>query len=64
MCESNAFILTDDGEEMLMENVVTVKVGTGKIYLADLLGDEKTIAGKIEEIKLMEHKILIRKPEN
>jgi len=60
MCESAAFVLTDDGEKKLMDNVVYMKVEPGQILLTDLLGEEKTVLGKIEEIKLMDHKILIR----
>ncbi|RJE47838.1 MULTISPECIES: CooT family nickel-binding protein [unclassified Dehalobacter] len=59
MCESNAYVLTPDGEKMLMENVANMKIDSGKIFLTSLLGDEKTINGIIQEIKLLEHKILI-----
>jgi len=59
MCESNAYVLTPDGEKMVMENVANMKVDCGKIFLTGLLGDEKTINGIIQEIKLLEHKILI-----
>lgn len=60
MCESSAYLLTPDGERIIMENVVTMKVGPGKVFLTSLLGEEKTIDGEIEEIKLMDHKILIK----
>ncbi|AFV01250.1 hypothetical protein UNSWDHB_2509 [Dehalobacter sp. UNSWDHB] len=44
---------------MVMENIANMKVDSGKIFLTGLLGDEKTINGIIQEIKLLEHKILI-----
>ncbi|WP_034379108.1 MULTISPECIES: CooT family nickel-binding protein [unclassified Dehalobacter] len=59
MCESNAYVLTPNGEKMVMENIANMKVDSGKIFLTGLLGDEKTINGIIQEIKLLEHKILI-----
>lgn len=64
MCESNAYMKTTDGEKMVMENVVTLKVGPGKIYLSGLLGDEITVDGEIEEINLMGHKIILSESQN
>lgn len=60
MCESAAFSLTDDGEKELMEYVANLKVNEDRITLTNLLGESKTINGRIEEIKFMEHKVLIR----
>ncbi|RKD33771.1 CooT family nickel-binding protein [Thermohalobacter berrensis] len=59
MCESTAYLITKDGEKKVMENVVNMKPENGKVYLTGLLGDQKIVEGKIEEIKLIEHKILI-----
>ncbi len=60
MCESAAYVKTDNGEKMVMENVVNMKVESGKIQLIGLLGDELTVNGQIEEIKLMDHKIILK----
>ena len=50
MCESSAFILGKNNElEKVMENVVTVDPYEGKVYLTDLLGEQKIIDGFIEE---------------
>ncbi|SDK77050.1 CooT family nickel-binding protein [Natronincola ferrireducens] len=59
MCESTAYLITDKGEEKIMENVVYMKPENGKIYLADLLGEQKIVEGKVKEIKLIDHKIII-----
>lgn len=59
MCESNAYSITPDGEKMIMENVAHLKIESGKIFLTGLLGDEKTINGILQEIKFLDHKILI-----
>lgn len=59
MCQSTAYSLTADGEQMIMENVSDLKIQQGKIYLTNLLGQRKTIYGIIKEIKMMDHKILI-----
>ena len=60
MCESSAFILGKNNElEKVMENVVTVDPYEGKVYLTDLLGEEKIIDGVIKQIRLMDHKIIL-----
>lgn len=60
MCESSAFVLRDEKLEKVMENVVTIDPYEGKVYLTDLLGDQKIIDGVIKEIRLMDHKIIIK----
>ena len=60
MCESAAFMLGKNNElERVMENVVNVNPVNGKVYLTDLLGEEKILDGYIKEIKLMDHKIIL-----
>lgn len=60
MCESAAYILKEDGIERIMDNVVSVDPFEGKVYLTDLLGEQKIIDGEIKEIRLMDHKIIIK----
>ncbi len=59
MCESTAYLFKEEGLEKIMENVVYMKPENGKIYLADLLGDQKIIDGEVKEIRLIDHKIII-----
>ena len=59
MCESAAYVLKNNNIERVMENVVSVDPYEGKVYLTDLLGDQKIIDGQIKEIRLMDHKIII-----
>lgn len=59
MCESAAYILKEGQLERIMENVVSVDPFEGKVYLTDLLGDQKIVDGNIKEIRLMDHKIII-----
>ncbi|HBG4072578.1 TPA: CooT family nickel-binding protein [Clostridioides difficile] len=61
MCESSAFICKSNNKlEKVMENVVNIDPCDGKIYLTDLLGEQKIIDGIIKEIRLMDHKIIIQ----
>lgn len=59
MCESQAYLLTPDGEKKIMDNVVYIKPENGKVYLEDLLGEQKIVDGTIKEMKLIAHKIII-----
>lgn len=59
MCESAAYVLKNNNLERVMENVVSIDPYEGKVYLTDLLGDQKIIDGQIKEIRLMDHKIII-----
>ena len=60
MCESSAILLGKDNKlEKIMDNVVSVDPDNGKVYLTDLLGEEKIIDGVIKQIRLMDHKIIL-----
>lgn len=59
MCESAAFILKNNELNKVMDNVVSVDPHEGKVYLTDLLGDQKIVDGVIKEIRLMDHKIIL-----
>ena len=60
MCESSAFLLGKNKElTRVMENVEDVTHTNGKVYLTDLLGEEKILDGYIKEIKLIDHKIIL-----
>ena len=55
MCESAAFMLKNNELKKVMDNVVSVDPHEGKVYLTDLLGDQKIVDGVIKEIRLMDH---------
>ncbi|SCJ32632.1 Predicted RNA-binding protein [uncultured Clostridium sp.] len=59
MCESAAYVIRGEKLERVMDNVVSIDPYEGKVYLTDLLGDQKIIDGEIKEIRLMDHKIII-----
>lgn len=60
MCESAAYVLKNNNLERVMDNVVSVDPYEGKVYLTDLLGEQKIIDGEIKEIRLMDHRIIIK----
>ena len=60
MCETNAYLLTDGQEKLIMENVDTLKPEKGGvIYLQDIFGVQHTIKGRIKEMSLSDHKIIL-----
>ena len=61
MCESTAYYVTSSGLEPIMENVIFAIPCDNGVFLEDILGEQVTAEGKIKEIKLLDHKILIEK---
>ncbi|MBI4826602.1 MAG: CooT family nickel-binding protein [Nitrospirae bacterium] len=61
MCEANAYIDQDGKEELYLENVDIIRLEEGKVYMKNLFGEQKFFEGKIEEISLIKHKIILKK---
>jgi len=60
MCESHAYVLRGGREEKILDDVTFLKPMDDQIVLRNLFGDEVTVKGKIEEIRFMDHKILLK----
>lgn len=56
MCESQVVI---EGKPDIIEDVVRVIIENGKVICHKLLGEKITIEGKVKEIDLMKHKIIL-----
>lgn len=56
MCESTVY--STDGD-IIMEDVLYIKIDGEKIDLTDILGQKKTLDGKIVELDLDKHGIYI-----
>lgn len=60
MCESEVMIVRKNGNmELFMEDVLILKVEDTKIKLFGVLGDSKEIFGRIKEVNLAEHRVLV-----
>jgi len=59
MCESSVFIEKERRRELLMEEVVHVDVDGEDIKLTGIFGETREIKGRIKEINLMKHTLLI-----
>jgi predicted RNA-binding protein len=61
MCEANAYVYENGKEELYLENVDIMRPEGGKIYLRNFFGEQKVFDGKIKEISLLKHKIVLEK---
>ena len=59
MCESTVFLKKGERRELLMEDVVRIAVDNEQIQLTGILGETRKAKGRIKEIDLMAHTILI-----
>lgn len=61
MCETNAYIEKEGGEELILENVDIMKPLNGKIYMKNLFGEETYFEGSIKEMSLAQHRIVLKR---
>lgn len=59
MCEAKAYLKKENGLELFMEDVVSITPENSTLILKDILGHSKTIEGKIVEIGLLDHKVVL-----
>lgn len=57
MCESTVY--STDGDT-IMEDVLYIKIDNEKIDLTDILGNKKSLSGKIVELDLDKHGIFVK----
>ncbi|MDI1472886.1 MAG: CooT family nickel-binding protein [Thermodesulfovibrio sp.] len=59
MCEANAYIIKDGKEEIYLEAVDILKPEGDEIYLRSIFGEQKIFKGRIKEMSLLNHKIIL-----
>ncbi len=62
MCESNAYLLKNGQEELIMESVDFLKPQGDKIVLRSIFGEETTVQARLLEMNLTGHKIILEGP--
>ncbi len=60
MCEAIVYVERGGELEEVMEDVVDLRPEEGKILLTGVFGDQKLISARIKEVKLLDHKIILR----
>jgi predicted RNA-binding protein len=59
MCEANAYVLRDGKEELLLESVDLVELDQdGFFRLVNIFGDQKTVRGRLKEMRLVDHRVV------
>jgi predicted RNA-binding protein len=51
--------MKEDREELIMESVDIVRPEGESIYIRDIYGDQRWIKGRIKEMNLVQHRILL-----
>jgi predicted RNA-binding protein len=59
MCEASAYLYKNGEEELYLESVDILQPEGDQIYLKNLFGEQKTFRGKVREISLLKHKIVL-----
>lgn len=61
MCDTTAYVLAADGEEMVMENVTLIRPEDGKVYLKNLFGESQLFEGRIKEVSLSTGRVILER---
>jgi len=59
MCEANAYIRNSNKDELLLESVDKLVPINGEIHLENVFGRHKIVKGRIIEMDLVDHKIIL-----
>lgn len=59
MCLSKAFLERDGERELLLDQVAAVTANADTLRLRNLFGEEKDIRGRIREVDLLTHSIVL-----
>ena len=60
MCEARVYIEKEGNLEELMDNVVSIKPEQDKLVLTDLFGEQKFVNAEFKEIRLLDHKVVLK----
>ena len=58
MCESKVFLASAEGEELVMEDVTSIRPEGEGYRLVNLFGEEKLVRGRIKAIDLLKHRVV------
>ncbi len=62
MCQSNAYLIDGNNEELILEDVAKLLFeNDNQIRLISLFGEEKSVKGELDKVDLLNHKIFIKK---
>ena len=59
MCQTTAYLVEGGQEVPLFQDVVSIEPDEGRLKMVNLFGEEKSVTGRIKQIDLLAHKIVI-----
>jgi len=59
VCELKVYMVGNDHEELVMEDVANIIPEGDTVVLMDILGQRKSIKARILEIRLLDHKVFL-----
>jgi predicted RNA-binding protein len=59
MCEANAYLISGNEQQLIMEAVDTVEPEGESLRLTSIFGDQKILKAKIFSLSLVDHKIFL-----
>lgn len=59
MCEANVYVLQDGKETLYLEGVDIILPEGDRIFMKNLFGEQKTFQGRIKEMSLIKHRIVL-----
>jgi predicted RNA-binding protein len=60
MCEANAYLVTEEEPELIMEAVDVIEPENDGLKLTSIFGEQKFIRGHIHSLSLIDHKIYLK----
>ena len=61
MCQSNLYAIDNGREELVLKEVARLKIKGDQLTIAPLLGAPISLAARVKEIDLMNHRIVVEK---
>lgn len=59
MCESKVYLATETGEELVLEDVTSIRPEGDGFRLVNLSGEQLHVRGRIREIDLLKHRVVL-----
>jgi len=59
MCEANVYLRANGKEEVVMENLDILRPEGNGLFLQNIFGEQKWVAARIEEMNLVQHRIVL-----
>ncbi|MBS3787844.1 CooT family nickel-binding protein [Candidatus Bipolaricaulota bacterium] len=59
MCLSKAYLASEEGEELILDEVSSVENEGGTLLFTNILGEEREVEGEVKSIDFMENKIVL-----